>query len=159
PAADFVQQDPRNGQPPTERTEVRIAYTRHALYMGVTCFDSNPDGLLRFQRRRDELLQSDDRFQWVLDPFLTGQNGYFFETNPSGLMGDSLSSPAGGNRQWDGIWTLRVDRSATGWTIEVEIPFSTLSFDPNGSAWGINFQRTVRRKNEEMLWSGWARNQ
>ena len=159
PATDFLQQDPRNGEPPTERTEVRIAYSAKALYMGVTCFDSEPDKLLGFQRRRDEFLQADDRFQWVLDPFLTGQNGYFFETNPSGLMGDSLLSPTGNNRQWDGIWTLRVERSAIGWTFEVEIPFSTLSFDPNGSAWGINFQRTVRRKNEEMLWTGWPRNQ
>ena len=111
PATDFIQQDPRNGSPSTERTEVRIAYSRKALYMGVTCFDDEPDRLLRFQRRRDEFLQADDRFQWVIDPFQTGQNGYSFETNPSGLMGDSLVSPAGSNRQWDGIWTLRVQRS------------------------------------------------
>ena len=159
PATDFVQQEPRNGEPPTERTEVRIVYTEKALYIGATCFDDEPDRLLRFQRRRDEFSSSDDRFQWVLDPFLTGQNGYFFETNPSGLMGDSLMSPTGNNRQWDGIWTLRVERSEIGWTVEVEIPFSTLAFDPKGTTWGINFQRTVRRKNEDSLWSGWARNQ
>ncbi len=159
PATDFLQQDPENGAPPTERTEVRIVYTREALYMGVICFDDEPGRLLRYQRRRDEFLQSDDRLMWVIDPFLTAQNGYFFETNPSGLMGDSLLSPAGGNRQWDGIWTLRVQRSDIGWTFEVEIPFSTLNFDPNASSWGINFQRTVRRKNEESLWTGWARNQ
>ena len=159
PATDFIQQDPANGSAGTERTEVRIVYTSTALYMGVTCFDAEPDRLLRFQRRRDEFLQADDRFQWVIDPFLTGQNGYFFETNPSGLMGDALLSPTGNNRQWDGIWTLRVERTRLGWTVEVEIPFSTLSFDPNSTTWGINFQRTVRRKNEEMLWNGWARNQ
>jgi hypothetical protein len=49
----------------------------------------------------------------------------------------------------------RVARSEIGWTLEIEIPFSTLNFDPNAEAWGINFQRTVRRKNEESLWSGW----
>ena len=159
PARDFVQQDPQNGAPETERTEVRIVYSEKALYMGVICFDREPDRLLRFQRRRDEFLPADDRFMWVIDPFLTAQNGYFFETNPSGLMGDALISPAGQNRQWDGIWTLRVQRSDIGWTLEVEIPFSTLSFDPNAAAWGINFQRSVRRRNEEMVWSGFARNQ
>lgn len=159
PARDFMQQDPQNGAPETERTEVRIAYSTKALYMGVTCFDREPDRLLRFQRRRDEFLPADDRFMWVIDPFLSAQNGYFFETNPSGLMADSLISSSGQNRQWDGIWTLRVHRSAIGWTLEVEIPFSTLSFDPNGTAWGINFQRSVRRRNEEMVWNGWARNQ
>jgi len=52
-----------------------------------------------------------------------------------------------------------VQRSDIGWTFEVEIPFSTLNFDPNGTSWGVNFQRTVKRKNEESLWFGWARNQ
>ncbi|MEZ5417557.1 MAG: hypothetical protein R2708_09450 [Vicinamibacterales bacterium] len=33
------------------------------------------------------------------------------------------------------------------------------AFDPNAPAWGINFQRTVRRKNEELLWTGHQRNQ
>ncbi len=159
PATDFRQQDPREGDPSSERTEVRILYNRKALYMGMICFDDEPNRLLRYQRRRDEFLQADDRFQWVFDPFLTAQNGYFFETNPSGLMGDALLGPAGSNRQWDGIWTLRVQRSNIGWTVEVEIPFSTLNFDPNGTSWGINFQRTVRRKNEETLWAGWGRNQ
>ena len=159
PATDFIQLDPLNGSPATERTEVRILYNGTSLYMGVTCFDSEPTRLLRFQRRRDEGLPSDDRFMWVIDPFLTGQNGYFFETNPSGLMADSLLSQGVQNREWDGIWLLRVQRTDIGWTLEIEIPFNTLNFDPNGAAWGINFQRTVRRKNEESLWNGWARNQ
>jgi hypothetical protein len=124
PAADFIQTDPRNGAPATERTEVRIAYSRTALYMGVTCFDDEPTRLLRFQMRRDEGLPSDDRFMWVIDPFLTSQNGYFFETN----------LPA----SWATRCSRRPDRTAVGrhlmpratryrWTFEVEIPFSTLN--------------------------------
>ncbi len=159
PATDFLQFDPLTGEPATERTEVRIVYTRSTWYMGVHCFDSEPDRLLRFQRRRDEFLQSDDRFMWVIDPFLSAQNGYFFETNPSGLMGDALLGPGISNRQWDGIWNLAVHRDDTGWSLEIAIPFTTLNFDPKADAWGINFQRTVRRKNEESLWYGWARNQ
>ncbi len=159
PATDFLQMEPLTGEAATERTEVRIAYDSRTLYMGVRCFDSEPDRLLRFQRRRDEFLQSDDRFMWVIDPFLTGQNGYFFETNPSGLMGDALLGPGVNNRQWDGLWNLAVHRDETGWSIEVAIPFTTLNFDPDSARWGINFQRTVRRKNEESLWTGWARNQ
>jgi len=46
-----------------------------------------------------------------------------------------------------------------GWTAEIEIPLHTINFDPNASSWGINFQRTIRRKTEETLWSGWERNQ
>jgi hypothetical protein len=159
PATDFIQQDPDNGQPATERTEVRILYDADALYMGVTCFDDEPDKWLGYQRRRDEFLSADDRFMWTIDTYLDARSAYFFETNPSGLMGDALQNGNVNNRQWDGIWNERVRRSEIGWTIEVQIPFRTLNFNPDLDSWGINFQRTVRRKNEESLWSGWARNQ
>ncbi len=159
PATDFVQIDPVNGRPATEQTEVRIAYNTDTLYLGVLCFDSEPDKWLGYQRRRDEFLSSDDRFMWTIDTFLDAQSGYFFEMNPSGMMGDSLMGGGIDNRQWDGIWNARVHRSEIGWAIEIEIPFRSLNFDPNSDQWGINFQRTVRRKNEDSIWMGWARNQ
>jgi Domain of unknown function (DUF5916) len=159
PARDFIQQDPANGQPATEPTEVRIAYDARTLYMGVTCFDDEPDKWLGYQRRRDEFLQADDRFMWTIDTYLDGRSAYYFEMNPSGLMGDALQNGSTNNRQWDGIWNARVRRSDIGWTLEIAIPFRTLNFNPDLDAWGINFQRTVRRKNEESLWTGWARNQ
>ena len=159
PAADFIQQDPQNGRPATEPTEVRIVYDKDVLYMGVTAFDSEPDKWLGYQRRRDEGLGSDDRFQWVIDTFLDGRTGYFFEMNPSGLMADALQGANGQNREWDGIWNARHYRSNIGWNLEIAIPFRTLNFNPNSDTWGINFQRTVRRKNEESIWMGWQRNQ
>ena len=158
-ATDFVQVDPANGRPATEQTEVRIVYNRDNLYLGVICFDSEPDKWLGYQRRRDEFLSSDDRFMWTIDTFLDARSGYFFEMNPSGLMGDSLMGGGIDNRQWDGIWNARVHRSEIGWSIEVEIPFRSINFDPSSDQWGINFQRTVRRKNEDSIWTGWARNQ
>src|ERR1041384_3200749 len=79
--------------------------------------------------------------------------------DPSGLMADSLFGVNGDSREWDGIWNARVRRSEIGWTIEIEIPFRTLNFNPNADAWGVNFQRTVRRKNEESFWTGWGLNQ
>jgi hypothetical protein len=159
PAADFIQIDPSNGKPATEPTEVRIAFSDDALFMAVTCYDSEPDKWLGYQRRRDEFLSADDRFMWTIDTFLDARSGYFFEMNPSGLMADSIFGVNGDNRAWDGIWDARVRRSEIGWTIEIEIPFRTLNFNPNSDTWGINFQRTVRRKNEDSIWTGWARNQ
>jgi len=160
PASDFIMQDPILGGTPTEPTEVRIVFDRDNLYMGVTARDSEPDRLLGNTMRRDETLGSDDRFMWTMDTFLDQQSGYFFEMNPYGLMADAVMGPGGtNNRQWDGIWDARVDRSELGWTLEIVIPFRTLNFDPNAPAWGINFQRTVRRKSEETLWTGHQRNQ
>lgn len=172
PASDFAQLDPENGAAATERTEVRVAFDRDRLYVGVHCFDSLPSGLLGNQMIRDGPLSADDRFMWVLDPYFNQRSGYFFEINPSGAMGDGLLVAAGGggastglgfgltqSRAWDGIWLARVRTHERGWTAEIEIPFRTLNFDPGAAAWGANFQRTVRRKNEESLWTGYGRNQ
>ena len=170
PATDFLQRDPDNGAPATERTEVRVLYDADRLLLSVICHDSEPDRVLANQMQRDRSFETDDRFMWTIDTFLDGRTGYFFEINPAGAMGDGLVDPGadagfsndlgvGINRSWDGIWMARVRRTPTGWTAEMEIPFGTVNFDPNGTAWGINFQRTVRRKNEDSLWNGHARNQ
>ena len=160
PATDFIMQDPVLGGTPTERTEVRIVLNRDHLYMGVICYDSEPDKLLGNTMKRDEFLRADDRFMWTIDTFLDQRTGYFFEMNPSGLMADSLMGAGGSNsRDWDGIWNANARKSDIGWVLEIDLPFRTLNFDPNAPAWGINFQRTVRRKNEESLWMGHQRNQ
>ncbi len=177
-AGEFVMQDPILGGPPTESTEVRVVFNKDHLYIGVINHDSEPDKLLGNSRKRDEFLSADDRFMWTMDTFLNQQSGYFFEMNPAGLMADALMGPGGGpggggpggggggpggggggGREWDGIWNARVLRSEIGWVLEIDIPFRTLAFDPNAPAWGINFQRTVRRKSEELLWAGHQRNQ
>ena len=158
PADQFVQIDPNNGQAPTEPTEVRIIFDANALYIGVTALDSEPDKWLGYEMRRDMFLGSDDRFMWTIDTFLDARTGYFFEMNPSGLMADSLMGINGDNRAWDGIWDARTFKHDKGWNIEIEIPFRTLNFDPQNDTWGMNFQRTGRRKNAESIWMGWARN-
>jgi hypothetical protein len=162
PAAGFLQMEPAEGQPASESTEVRVAFDRDRLYLGVMLHDSEPRGIIAYQRQRDAGLGSDDRFMWILDTFLDGRSGYFFEINPAGLMGDGLlrqSSGSNVNKSWNGIWEARVVRTSLGWSAEIALPFRTLNFDPKLAEWGINFQRTVRRKNEESLWSGHRRNE
>ena len=78
PATDFIQRDPDGGSPSTEKTEVYVIYDEENLYIGGMLFDSNPDGILAYQKRRDQSLRTDDRFMWILDTFLDGRTGYFF---------------------------------------------------------------------------------
>ena len=87
PAKDFIQIDPQNGEPATEPTEVRIAFSEDAFYMGVTAYDSEPDKWLGFQRRRDEFLASDDRFMWRIDTFLDERSGLLLRDEPVGADG------------------------------------------------------------------------
>ena len=181
PITDFTQQEPVEGGTPSERTEIRVVYDEDALYIGAMFYD-DPEGILVFQKRRDGFLSADDRFMWILDTFGDGRTGYFFETNAAGVMGDALISGGGGRggggggggfggdgfgggggggggRAWDGIWQVQTEIRPDGWSLEIQIPFRTLNFDPTSDTWGINFQRTIRRRNEEIMWRGYRRNQ
>ena len=160
PITDFTQREPVEGGVPSERTEIRVVYDEDALYIGAMLYD-DPEGILAFQKRRDGFLGVDDRFMWMLDTFHDLRTGYYFETTATGVMGDGLitGGGGGGGRAWDGIWQIQTEILPDGWSIEIQIPFRTLNFDPTSDTWGINFQRTIRRKNEEILWRGYRRNQ
>ena len=169
PITDFTQQEPVEGGQPSEPMEIRVVFDDDNLYIGAIIYD-DPDQVLAFQRERDASLGTDDRFMWILDTFLDGRTGYFFEINAAGLMGDGVITGGGGrggfggggggiNKAWDGIWEARTAMRPDGWSTEIQIPFRTLNFNPNQSEWGINFQRTIRRKNEEILWRGWRRSE
>ncbi len=160
PITEFRQMEPVEGGVPSEPTEIRVLYDDQALYIGAMLYDSNPDGILAYQLQRDAGLGTDDRFMWIISTFDDNRTGYFFETNPVGLLGDGLIEGGGGfNKRWNGLWNIRTAIQSDGWSVEVRIPFSTLNFDPSLNAWGINFQRTIRRHNEEILWNGWRRNE
>jgi hypothetical protein len=160
PITEFRQQEPVEGGEPSEPTEIRVLYDDQALYIGAMLYDSDPDGIIAYQLQRDAGLGTDDRFMWIISTFDDNRTGYFFETNPAGLLGDGLIEGGGSfNKRWNGIWNMRTEILPDGWSVEVRIPFSTLNFDPSIDAWGINFQRTIRRYNEEILWNGWRRNE
>lgn len=162
PAGDFLMQVPVEGGEPSEQTEIRIAYDRHHLYIAVLCADGQAAQIKAYQKKRDASLETDDHFQWILDTFLDGRNAYYFAINPLGAMRDGLLTIGQGtslNLEWDGIWRAWTRVGPDGWSAEIRIPFRTLNFDPEKESWGINFKRTVRRKNEELVWSGHRRSQ
>ncbi|WP_373521211.1 DUF5916 domain-containing protein, partial [Aquiflexum sp.] len=161
-ASNFLMMEPVEGSPASERTIIRVAFDDQYLYIGARFYDSEPDQIKAFQRRRDQSLLTDDRFVFILDTYNDKRSAYYFEVNPLGLMSDALLRVSQGSRlipEWDGIWRAWVSRDTEGWSAEIRIPFMTLNFDPNAEVWGINFLRTIRRKNEEVLWSGHRRNQ
>ncbi|MDX1430751.1 MAG: DUF5916 domain-containing protein, partial [Rhodothermales bacterium] len=145
----FVQRDPIEGAAPTLRTEVRILYDDEALYVSARMFDSAPDSIVARLGRRDNRLDSDD-FTVYLDPFLDRRTGYFFGINAAGTLRDGvLMNDDWDDEDWDGVWVGKARIDDDGWSAEFRIPFSQLRFQASDEhVWGINFRRSIARKNE-----------
>ena len=175
-ASGFVQNRPFEGQPASERTEVRIVYTDETLYFGVICFTDDPSTIFAADSRRDSDLTETDSFQIILDTYRDGLNGFVFGTNPAGVeydgqltnegqgSGGGTGRPGGSQQQrgsgggfnlnWDGAWQVVTQVSDIGWTAEIAIPFRTLRYPAGDSqTWGMNFQRNIRIRNEQAYWS------
>ncbi len=159
PITDFLQREPDQGEPPTEKTSVRILYTKKEIYFGIFCHDNDPRGIVADVLQRDAGLGLDDYFEITIDPTLSRSNAYVFEFNPLGTRRDGLIVNEGGDDTgWNGIWTSSARIGNRGWTATIGIPFFTLNLDRSGKMdWGINFMRFIRRKNEEDMWAAWAR--
>ena len=179
-ATGFVQNRPFEGQPSSERTEVRIVYTADTIYFGVVCYTDDPGTVVVADSRRDSDMRETDSFQIILDTYLDGQNGFIFGTNPAGIEYDGQvtnegqgsgrfggggsgrpsnsrqqrGSGGGFNLNWDGAWQVAARVTDIGWTAEIAIPFRTLRYPRNEvQNWGVNFQRNIRIRNEQAYWS------
>jgi hypothetical protein len=167
PATGFWQVQPDEGQPATQKTEVFIGYSDNALYIGVVAYDENPDGIIVTDPRRDSSLNDTDSFRVIIDGVLDRQNGLIFGTNPAGMEYDAqvvkegASGAFGGggfNLNWDASWSVKALISDIGWSAEMRIPFKTLRYGKGAEqAWGINFQRNIRRNNEIAYWAPLSR--
>ena len=155
-ASHFVQNDPREGMPATYDTDVRILYDNDALYFGVYARDDEPGRLIVNDIKKDFNTGTSDGFRIILDTFHDERNGYQFATNPAGAKWDSQMVNEGreDNVNWDGLWDVATKVTETGWYAEIRIPFRTLKFNAGDmQTWGVNFERKVRRLNEDSYWS------
>ncbi len=156
PATDFIQSEPSQGEPSSQRTEVRILFDSDNLYFGVNCFDSNPQGIVSNSLRRDFSPGDEDTFEILLDTFASSRDGFLFVFNPRGAKRDVQITNEGreSNVSWDAIWEIKTHINEQGWTAEILIPIKTLRYSktPQG-AWRINFGRQIRRNNERSYWS------
>ena len=174
-ATGFQQSAPDDGQPATQRTEVRVVFTSDTLFIGVVCYDSDPSMIVVSDSRRDSSMNDTDSIQIVIDTFYDRQNGFVFGTTPAGQEYDGQVINEGGSRglfgaggrggfsrgggggfnlNWDGAWQVRTLVSDMGWSAEFAIPFRTLRFPARAQQlWGINFQRNLPRRNETAYWA------
>jgi hypothetical protein len=150
PVADgFTQRDPNEGQPATERTEIRVVYDEDAVYIGARLFDSAPASIARRLSARDEWPDA-DQLTVYLDPRHDHRTGAQFTVSAAGVQRDAvISNDTFENNSWDAVWTSAVAVDGEGWSAEIRIPLSQLRFNAAGvQTWGINVSRYLRRANE-----------
>ncbi len=153
PASDFTQTDPAEGQPATERTEVRVLIGEDALYIGAHLHDREPHRIKAALARRDEEVEADE-FDVYLDTFHDHLSGVRFRVTPGGATLDAiLGSSAQGSEEdnsWDPVWESATQVDSLGWTAEIRIPLSQLRYSSTADGtWGIQLYRKILRKGEE----------
>ena len=155
-ATHFIQNDPREGQPAASDTEVRALYDEDAIYFGVFAKDDDPKRLIVSDIKEDFNTGGSDGIAVIIDTFHDGRNGYQFATNPAGAKWDAQIANEGRetNSDWDGVWEVSTHVGDAGWYAELRIPFRTLKFTrASVQTWGINFERRIRRLNQNSYWS------
>lgn len=162
----FIQREQNEGEPATEKTSIAVVYNINEIFFGIWCYDSESDKISAQQMTRDFSWDSDDNIKIMLSPFNDNRSGYLFVTNPNGALADvwvsneGVSDKEGNdlNIDWNGFWDVAVQRNEQGWFAEMVIPYSTLKFNNDSiQTWGINFERNIKRKKEQLMWQGWSR--
>ena len=155
---DFVQREPNEGEPPTDRMEVRFVYDDNALYVGARMFSDAP--IQAPMGRRDNGDQA-EHLLISLDTYLDRRTSSTFGTTATGVRLDryfSSDRPWDADDSFDPVWQARTSMDAQGWSAELWIPFSQLRFtERNPQVWGLNVQRWVPSRNEEIYWALLAR--
>lgn len=148
-ATEFVQRDPDEGKPATERTELRVAYDDAALYVGARLHDREPAKIARQLARRDRGAEADG-FSLYLDPHHDHLTGAVFTVSAAGVQSDAIIyNDSWNDDSWDAVWESAVTVDESGWTVEMRIPLSQLRFPAaDHHTFGINAMRYIQRKNE-----------
>ena len=152
--ADFVQKEPIEGVPPTDRMEVRFAYDDGALYVGARMQSTSP--IQAPMGRRDEGEQA-EHLLVSLDTYLDRRTSSTFGVTATGVRLDHYHAS---DHEWNDddtfnpVWQARAAMDGQGWTAELWIPFAQLRFnDRDPQVWGLNVQRWVPSRNEHVFWA------
>ena len=150
PIDGFIQQVPDEGAPASEQTEAWIMFDGTNVYVSARCYDSAPPSEWVANEMRRDLIRQNDTFGVMLDTFYDRRNGVMFYANPLGAISDfGITNEGNANMDWNPVWDVRTDRFEGGWTIEMQIPFKSLRYQPGAAQlWGVQLRRVVRRRNE-----------
>jgi hypothetical protein len=159
PITELRQLDPSEGQPVSERTEIRILYDEDAIYVGAILYDRQP--VTTRLGRRDMGMSASDWLTIIFDSNHDHRTAFGFEINPSGVRRDQTRAADGReDDSWDPVWEAATSVTDSGWVAEIRIPFSQLRFTRERSqVWGLQVERQIARNQEFALWPFTPRDQ
>ena len=149
--SDFTQNEPKEGSPATEKTEIWVLFDRDTVYVVARCWESQPERMIVNEMRRDSTnIVQNENIAFAFDTFYDRRNAVVFEINAIGGRIDAqVTNERNLNMDWNPIWELQVGRFEGGWTLEAAIPFKSLRYRPGrAQIWGFNVRRVNRWKNE-----------
>jgi hypothetical protein len=148
----FIQQEPDEGEPATERTEVWIFFDQRNVYVSARLYVSQPDRLTANELRRDSVnIFRNDYFSVTLDTLFDRRSGIFVMTNAIGGQRDALVTDEARSLNFDynAIWDVKSQRFDQGWTTEFAIPFKSMRYPQRREqVWGVVLSRIDWWKNE-----------
>ncbi|MBI2427679.1 MAG: carbohydrate binding family 9 domain-containing protein [Ignavibacteriales bacterium] len=153
-ASGFVQREPVDNAPETEKTEFKILYDDNNIYVYAMMYDSHPDSIVARLARRDDIPES-DWFGIGFDSYYDKQTAFVFIVLASGTKADNLTYNDGRDEDysWDPVWESETRILPNGWSTEMRIPLSQIRFTEGNDVWGMNVARRISRKQEETNWN------
>ncbi len=152
-AGDYVEFQPDENTPPSFQTKFKIVYDSKNLYIGVRCYDAEPDKIVKRLSRRDGF--EGDFIEFNIDSYHDKRTAFSFTTSVSGVKGDEFVSNNGNNWDvsWNPIWYTKTNIDEEGWTAEFKIPLSQLKFgSAENQVWGLQSTRRIFRAEERSVW-------
>ena len=147
--------EPETGNQASLGTTVKVLMDKQNIYLGITCFEDDPENIVAYSKARDSDLGEEDYVKLVFDTYLDSRTGYIFAVNPFGSRYDALVARFGEseNSNWDAVWSAKSRIHEKGWTTEIRIPVKTLTFNKKLKEWGFNIERRIHRKLEIDRWT------
>jgi hypothetical protein len=124
-----------------------LTYDDKYFYAGFVFEDPNPSGIRAPLGDHDNVNSTTDYAGVIIDGRNDGKTAQMFLSNPRGVQYDAISSDVSGeDNAPDFFWESVGKVTATGWNLEIRIPFSTLRYEQSTlPTWGILLYRNYPR--------------
>ncbi len=150
---DFVQQQPHQAKPPSQKTEIKILYDDKYLYFAIIAHDNEPEKMSPLLGPRDDAMVGDIA-GFALDTYNDKQTAFEFNLTSAGQKVDLMHmGEYGWDFNWNAVWDGKTSIGDSAWYAEMRVPFTQIRFaNKEEHVWGMHIWRYIYRLSEESQW-------